>query len=185
MSDPFKMLESDHRQVEQLLEQLAESEEGPERERLVTQLMAALRLHMEYEEQNIYPLTAQLVDQESADEAQIEHGLTRDGLDKLGQLVAAPGFGAAAAMLRGGIDHHVEEEESELFPALRDQVAADQQTQLARQLLAAKRTAGLLEQSLEQATKDQLVDLAQELGLTGIGSMKKDDLKEAVLTSMK
>ena len=70
---------------------------------------------MDYEEQNIYPLTAQLVDQESVEEAENEHGLTRDGLEKLAQLVVAPGFGAAVAMLQGGIEHHVEEEESELF----------------------------------------------------------------------
>ena len=31
MADPFSLLESDHRQVEQLLHDLDESEEGPER----------------------------------------------------------------------------------------------------------------------------------------------------------
>ena len=36
MADPFVLLELDHRHVEALFEQLADSEEGPERERLVS-----------------------------------------------------------------------------------------------------------------------------------------------------
>jgi hemerythrin superfamily protein len=177
------MLESDHRQVEKLLEQLAESEAGPERERLIGQLTASLQQHMQYEEQHIYPLTVELVGQEPAEEAENEHALTRDGMQELVNLAAAPGFGAAVAMLQGGIQHHVTEEESELFPALRERVAAEQQTALARTWLEAQRRGGFLEQSLQQATKDQLFDIAQELGISGARSMTKADLKDAVLTS--
>jgi hemerythrin superfamily protein len=184
MADPFSMLKSDHRQVEQLLQQLTESDEGPDREQLVTQLTTALGAHMEYEEANIYPLTADLADEETAEEAETEHMLTREGLTKLAQLVSAPGFGAAVAMLQGGITHHVEEEESEIFPMLRDGLDAERQSELARLLLQAKREAGLLEQSLGQATKDQLVEIADELGLPGTSTMNKEQLKEALSSAI-
>ena len=35
-------------------------------------------------------------------------------------MVEVPGFGAAAQMLLGGIEHHVEEEETEILPELKD-----------------------------------------------------------------
>ena len=37
-------------------------------------------------------------------------------------MVNVPGFGAAAEMLLGGIGHHVEEEEIEILPELKDKM---------------------------------------------------------------
>ncbi len=178
--DPFTMLESDHRQAEQLMEQLADSEPGSERERLVAELTTALSLHMDYEENHVYPLTARVIDEESVQEAENEHRLARDGLSKLGELSSQPGFGAAVEMLKGGIGHHVDEEEHEMFPTLRKQVEPERQTQLAHQLLATKRTAGLLDQSLEKATKEQLIEMAGDFGLASVSSMNKKELIEAL-----
>jgi hypothetical protein len=81
----------------------------------VAKLLASLQLHMTFEEESIYPLLAQ-VDGEMEQEAEVEHGLARDGIAKLTELVGAPGFGAAVEMVKAGISHHVEEEEQEAFP---------------------------------------------------------------------
>lgn len=183
MTDPFSMLESDHRQVEQLLSQLSESEEGPERTELVDHLTSALQLHMDFEETNVYPLTREILDGETVEEAETEHSLARDGLAKLSELVTAPGFGAAVAMLQGGIEHHVEEEEGEVFPALRKSVDSERQSDLARQLLTAKRDAGMLAASLDNASKDDLVEMAKGLGLDARSSMTKDQLRQLVESS--
>ena len=118
MVDVFTVLRSDHRHVEELLSRLEESDKGAERDALVRELTEALTVHMQFEEQRLYPMLAPL-DGEGAEEAGIEHGLARDGLAKLAELSAAPGFGAAVEMLTGGIDHHVKEEETEVFPKLR------------------------------------------------------------------
>jgi len=48
---------------------------------------------------------AEQLDHETAEEAEIEHGLAREGITKLNELVSAPGFGAAVEMLKGGIGH--------------------------------------------------------------------------------
>lgn len=182
MADPFAMLEADHRQVERMLAELAETEPGPEREELVQRLTSALTLHMDFEESSVYPLM-QEVDGDSAREAEIEHDLAREGLSKLSALMSEPGFGAVVAMVEAGIGHHVEEEEGEMFPELRQQVDGEQQASLARQLITAKRDAGMLVASLEDASKDDLVEIAETLGLEAKSSMTKDQLRELVGTA--
>jgi hypothetical protein len=120
MSDPMTILKADHREVKKMLTSLAESEEGPERQKMAAEVEAALALHMQIEEQLVYPGVAEYVGREDEEEAEIEHGLARDGLAKMMDMVDMPGFGAVAQMLLGGIEHHVEEEESEILPALKD-----------------------------------------------------------------
>jgi hypothetical protein len=117
MADVFTMLRNDHRHVEDLA-RVGESEDGAERRVMIEELTRALALHMRFEEQQLYPLLADL-DTEMAEEAEIEHGLARESLSKLGEPAAAPGFGAAVDTLTGGIGHHMKDEETELFPRLR------------------------------------------------------------------
>jgi hypothetical protein len=120
MNDPMTILKADHREVKRMLTELADSEEGPERERMCQELTSALSLHMEIEERLVYPLLQQHVGDEDAEEANIEHGLAREALSTMTEIVDKPGFGAAAEMLKGGIMHHVAEEEGELLPQLKD-----------------------------------------------------------------
>lgn len=180
MSDLFTMLELEHRETEDLLEQLSSSDEGPERDSLIDTLTKALTLHMEFEELRLYPLVPPVMGQESEDEAEIEHNLTREGLAKLAEFAAKPGFGAVVDMVKGGITHHVEEEEHEMFPELRK--ATDERTlqELAGQLLSARKAAGMPPLPVGQATKEQLLEVAGELGVDGRSSMTKDQLAEAI-----
>lgn len=120
---------------------------------------------------------------EATEEATNEHELARKGLGQLAEMAAEPGFGAVVAMVQAGIGHHVEEEESEMFPALRKQVSGDQQDDLARRLVAAKRNAGVLTLGLEQASKEQLIEIAGQLGVEAKSSMTKQQLREAVASS--
>jgi hemerythrin superfamily protein len=180
MVDVLTMLESDHRVVERLLELLASSEPGPERDTALAELVASLSLHMQFEEAEIYPLLEQ-VDAEMEQEAEVEHGLAREGLAKLQELAAQPGFGAAVEMLKGGISHHVDEEETEAFPKMRTECEASQLQELTRRLLDAKRAAGVLEAELGELTKEQLLEVAQHLDIEGRSGMPRDDLVAAVV----
>ena len=119
MPDPITLLKQDHREVEQMLKTLAQSKPSATRKRTLDKLEAALGLHMHIEEAEVYPLVRGLIGNEDADEANIEHTLAREGLAKMRELVAAPGFGAAVAMVTAGIKHHVKEEEQEMFPELK------------------------------------------------------------------
>src|SRR4051794_36472674 len=94
MNDPMTILKADHREAERMLRSLAESEEGSEREQMAEQLERALMLHMELEERFVYPLVRERLSPDDEEEAEVEHRLAREGLQKLTQMVAEPGFGA-------------------------------------------------------------------------------------------
>jgi hemerythrin-like domain-containing protein len=137
--DPIVLLKQDHREAEAMLKTLAASSPGARRKSTLKKLDAALRLHMTIEERDIYPLVAQRLSEEDAKEADIEHGLARDGLGKLQELVDEPGFGAAVAMLTAGIKHHVKEEEHEMFPALKQNLSRPELLALGDEVQAAKK----------------------------------------------
>ena len=139
MPDPIVLLKKDHREAEAMLKSLAASSPGARRKSTLDKLDSALRVHMTIEERDIYPLVAKLVGEEDAKEADIEHGLARDGLDKLQQLVDEPGFGAAVAMLTAGIKHHVKEEEHEMFPDLKKKLDRPDLLALGDEVQAAKK----------------------------------------------
>ena len=142
-NDPMRILKADHREVEKLLDKLADSEEGAEREAMVDELVMKLRAHMDAEESIVYPPVKAEVGVEDEEEAEIEHGLAREGLEKVQQMVEMPGFGAAVEMLKGGISHHVEEEETQLLPELKERLDRDEWLAIGDALVEAKKAAGL------------------------------------------
>jgi len=143
MNDPIQILKADHRDVEQILRKLSDSDEGNEREALVDELVMKLELHMDIEEQIVYPSLAEEVGEEDREEAEVEHELARTGLATVVQLVREPGFGAAVEMLAAGIKHHVDEEESELLPDLKDELEPAEWAALGDAIAAAKEAAGV------------------------------------------
>src|SRR5688500_8297565 len=92
-------LESQHRDAEDLLAQLTNASESSEQQPLVDQLVSALEEHMAIEEGQVYP-ELERIDGELAEEANVEHGLAREGLSKLQSMVGQPGFGAAVEMVK-------------------------------------------------------------------------------------
>jgi hemerythrin-like domain-containing protein len=138
MNDPIAILKRDHREAAAMLKELAGSKPGVKRRKTTDKLVTALAKHMAIEEALVYPLVAERVGNEEEQEAEIEHGLARDGLSKLTELVDEPGFGAAVAMVTAGIKHHVKEEESEMFPKLKAKLERGELTQLGDAVAASK-----------------------------------------------
>jgi iron-sulfur cluster repair protein YtfE (RIC family) len=177
-ADILSMLEIEHRQVERVLSALAQVDDPKERERLVRDLAKSLSLHMQFEEEHVYPLMQQ-VNGELAEEADVEHQLVREGLSNVTEFVAAPGFGAALEMLTAGISHHVHEEEHEAFPQLRKHYDAQRLQSLGRTLIEQKRAAGTLVPP--NASKEELLELASQQGIEGRSAMTKEQLRESLL----
>jgi len=145
-TNPIMMLQADHRRVEALFARIQATEDS-ERAELVQQLLLALRVHMELEERHVYPLLEKEVDPDTAEEAEVEHQLARDGLAQLAELTPdEPGFDGAMVMVMAGIEHHVMEEESDAFPRLVTQLGPDRLADLAGQLTSLR--SELLEQAL-------------------------------------
>jgi hemerythrin-like domain-containing protein len=138
VNDPIAMLKRDHQEVSAMLKELVDSKPGAARHKTTTKVSAALTLHMQIEEQLVYPLVAERVGEEEEHEAETEHTLARDGVAKMNELVDEPGFGAAVAMVTAGIKHHVKEEETEVFPALKAKLARDELAKLGDEVAAAK-----------------------------------------------
>jgi hemerythrin-like domain-containing protein len=146
-TNPIIMLQADHRRVEALFARIASTPDRGQRGELVRQLLTALRVHMELEETQVYPLPRNEVDAELAEEAEVEHQLARDGLAQLEELTPdESGFDAALTMVAAGIEHHVLEEEGEAFPRLVSQLGAERLADLAAQLIS--RRADLVEREL-------------------------------------
>jgi hemerythrin-like domain-containing protein len=139
VNDPIAILKRDHREVSAMLKELAESKPGATRTKTTAKVSAALALHMQIEERLVYPLVAERVGKEEEQEAETEHMLARDGLAKMNELVDQGGFGAAVAMVTAGIKHHVKEEETELFPKLKEKLDRDELANLGDEVANAKK----------------------------------------------
>jgi len=174
--DMLDELMAEHREAEDLLSRLKATEPGPERDELVDELTSALRSHMAVEEQFVYPIVADAMGQEPEEEAEVEHQLARDGLDKLEQLRAEPGFGAAVDMVEAGIAHHVHEEEHEIFPTLRNEARPE-----IAALDLADCHAKVAANAVIDLTKEELYRRAQEADIPGRSSMSKDELADALI----
>ena len=182
--DPTRLLEADHRQVEELFDRI-EDAEGAERRSLVDELTTALLAHMELEETVLYPAMAPVTGDEEVVEGQNEHEVARVGLAEMLQLVDEPGFGAAREATRAGIAHHVEEEENELFTELREDgtVLAG----MAPAFLAKRLELGLPSDAdtlATASTKDELLEEARAAGIEGAASMTKAELAAGLVETM-
>jgi hemerythrin-like domain-containing protein len=184
--DPTKLLEADHRTVEALFEQI-KSAKGDARTPFIDELATSLRGHMELEEQVLYPAMEPVTGKETVEEATTEHQLARKTLAEMLNLAPdKPGFEAALESVKAGIEHHVEEEENEVFPKLRskgDSMLQDIATPFMhkrRELELPMDAAALASAS----TKEELLAEAQSAGVEGTSSMTKEELAEALVLSM-
>jgi len=179
--DPTAVLRADHRQVERLLREIAESD-PPARPPLVQELATNLEAHMELEEHHLYPLVAEALGQEEEEEGESEHELARIGLAKVQELSPdGPGFMAALEMLKAGIGHHVEDEESEMFPQLNEKLDADGLETLDHRLTDARKVLGLPTRAdLPEGSKAELLEKAKKADVPGRTSMTKEELAEAL-----
>ena len=124
--DATRLLADDHREVHALFEDYAKLVDGgagaDERRPLAEEICTLLTVHAALEEEIFYPAArAAGVDAGVLDEAEVEHASAKDLIAQLRDMEAdAPLYDAKVKVLGEYIDHHVGEEENELFPKCRD-----------------------------------------------------------------
>jgi len=124
-SDATALLARDHAEVKKLFKQydkLAEAEaDGEERQALAEQICAMLTVHATVEEEIFYPAArAAEVDSDLLDEAEVEHASAKDLIAQLQEMGPDDElYDAKVKVLGEYIDHHVQEEEGEMFPKCR------------------------------------------------------------------
>jgi iron-sulfur cluster repair protein YtfE (RIC family) len=117
-----KMLKAQHREVEALFKQVRATDNPVERRDLLDAIQDTLETHMAIEEQVFYPAMRASIDtkkiQEMIPEAYEEHHVIKLVLTELPEVDPQDEqFNAKIKVLEELVQHHVDEEEKELFPA--------------------------------------------------------------------
>jgi hemerythrin-like domain-containing protein len=144
--DAIELLENDHRTVDQLFRQYESlGNAAPVAKREPVDLMIReLSVHAAIEEQVLYPtVRRELPDgEEMADEALQEHEEAREVLRRLDLMDPSDfEFDSAVTELIKDVRHHVDEEETEMFPKLRSALSRDRLMEMGAQMREAKTTA--------------------------------------------
>ena len=119
--DPIKMLAADHKKVKALFKEfktMKEDGSGEEKAALVKQICDALTVHAQIEEEIFYPaVRAAIEDKDLMDEALVEHAGAKQLIAQLQEMDPDDElYDAKVTVLGEQINHHVEEEEGEMFP---------------------------------------------------------------------
>jgi hemerythrin superfamily protein len=110
-------LKRQHREAEQLFEQLKVSDDERERVQLLGRLAEALTLHALLEERHFYPLCRRVGLEEEANRSVEEHAQVKALVGRTLQLTRRdPQLLPTVERLQDAVEAHVEEEETELFP---------------------------------------------------------------------
>jgi hemerythrin superfamily protein len=124
MPDPIAMLEQDHRKVESLFADWQQSKAAA----VAAQICMEFTVHAAIEEQSIYPVLARDVPEGEALEEEAEQDLV-EAKQLIAQIEHAgfkgPQVDVAMEILHSTVTHHVEEEESEIFPKMRQSLGQD------------------------------------------------------------
>jgi hemerythrin-like domain-containing protein len=146
--DVIEVLEQDHREVEEMFGELerlsgAETDEDKARRKdLADRVTIELVRHSVAEEVLVYPQVEKQVSAEEAEHARKEHAEAEETLHRLEKLDADdPGFDDELATLMREIRHHIEDEEGETFPQMRQNIDADELLKLGGRVEAFKKVA--------------------------------------------
>jgi len=120
--DAVALLTNDHADVAELFEEyeaLVESDAGDDRRQaLAERICALLTAHATVEEEIFYPAARQALDeQDLLDEAEVEHATAKDLVEQIQSMEPDDDlYDAKVKVLGEYVNHHVQEEEGELFP---------------------------------------------------------------------
>lgn len=123
--DAITLLETEHREAEELFKKYETAKKAgktEEKYEIARQVCAALLIHMQVEEALFYPAVRVVINKKDlVDESIIEHRGAKAVINELG-LIAADNamFDTKVEALNEQIQHHVNEEEGELFPRVKN-----------------------------------------------------------------
>ena len=121
--DAITLLTADHDKVKKLFKSFEKStgEDADKKQELVAEICTELTVHATIEEEIFYPAAREaLEEQDLLDEAEVEHASAKELIAQLEDM--KPGdelYDAKVTVLGEYIDHHVKEEQDEMFPKIK------------------------------------------------------------------
>jgi hemerythrin superfamily protein len=136
----LEILKQDHQKVKGLFQAATKATDQTKRKDLFNQIDTELEIHAHIEETVFYPAIEDLEElKDMVAEALEEHQEAKKLLDELEQLGAeSHDFGSKLQQLIEAVEHHVQEEEGEMFPKIRELFDEDELEQLGKELESAK-----------------------------------------------
>jgi hemerythrin superfamily protein len=115
------LLKEDHRAVEKLFKEFEEAKGEGRKEKLARRICLELSVHTKIEEEIFYPACEGKIEEDLLKEAYVEHDSAKL---LVAEIEAGNGqtdefFDAKVQVLSEQVEHHVTEEEDELFPQVR------------------------------------------------------------------
>lgn len=181
MPDVVDLIMADHREVERLFDILKNK---PEQRLLALPTVSALIIaHSRAEEAEVYPVArSEAGEQEEVAHSQHEHAEAEQLLEKLDATdPTTSDYGTLVEELIEAVSHHVEEEESNVLPGMRERLDDKRREELGNAF--AKARAQHLGDRPGEAKREELATQAQNLGESGASSMSKEELRETVQNS--
>lgn len=185
--DALALLTADHNRVRGLISRFQaakDADNAGEMLELGQQIFTELTVHTAIEEERFYPWAAELSEDIKTliDEGIQEHHVVKILMEEVGRLTPdQPEWVAKLTVLIENVDHHAEEEESELFPKVRSASNASDLEELGRQLDQDKGAKGAptLADTIDLTTAE-LKTLASKQEIPGRSTMSHDELAATV-----
>ena len=122
--DALSLLIDDHKKVQKLFKEfakLAKKEDDEAKTELAREICTELTVHAQIEEEILYPAARQALDDQGLlDEAQVEHESAKDLIAQIESMQAGDElFDAKVTVLGEYVNHHIKEEQDELFAKLK------------------------------------------------------------------
>lgn len=136
--DPIAMLKGQHREVDALFAEIeaASDKAYKTKERLVKTIMEKLDMHADIEERIFYK-AAREADEDLVLESYEEHAAMKNMLKRLANTEGSDEtFKAKITVLKELVEHHVREEENDLFPKCREVFAEDELMEIGQAMMA-------------------------------------------------
>jgi len=120
--DAIALLKADHKEVKTMVQQFNSSRSDSKKAQLAQQICAALEVHAEIEEELFYPPAREALKKNGdlIDEAEVEHTSVKELIAKIkGGSPSGDLWEAQVKVLGEYVNHHVKEEEGEIFPKVK------------------------------------------------------------------
>jgi hemerythrin superfamily protein len=140
--DIFELIKADHRKVEELFSQIEKTNSSKQLDQYFKQLYKELNIHAQVEELTFYPSMRNYEDtEELVDEAEEEHTEVKVMLEQMKSMDSTSAeFKQKIIQLKDAVGHHVQEEENEIFPKVRQSMSDEELKQLVTEFQEVKKT---------------------------------------------